>query len=270
MSLIVYTDQSSRMDRMMNRLAANTDITDFSPGTIARAYIEIMNEEIEECYSTLDRYLSMAYLSEASGRFLDLLGRIVNCTRYSGETDDNFRYRISQQVYTAAGANETSIRIKALAVAGVNDVYIHKYAYGIGSFAIYVISEDPNTPDSVIDAVQDVIDQEQGCGILGIATKPKLLTLDLGVKLYMRTSTSQTEADSSIYTAKTIVKRLIDNMPMGETFSVGKVLSGVVSNNDNIVNAEATEIKINNKATFFQTYTPNWDERIILRNLTVA
>ncbi len=267
--MIVYSNKKVRMQRMMDALANNTDITDFSPGTIARTFLDIINEELEECYTTLDRYISMAYISTASGKFLDLMGAMLNCPRKSGDTDDNYRYLISQQVYSSAGANETTIRLKSLSVADVKDVVLVPYTYGIGSFSVYVMVDDPNTSDTIINSVQAVLDREKAYGIKAVAMKPNITTVDVSVKLVMHPSVSSVEASSLSYSARSAIKYYIDNISMGEALSINVIMSKALSVSDKIINGEVLEFKINNKKTYLATYYSMWDEKITPGNVII-
>lgn len=79
----------------------NTDVTLLTPGSTARALIDIANQEISTLYTTVDTALAMSFVSTASGYFLDLLGDMVGITRkeeifsFTTGSDRNIRFYVS-------------------------------------------------------------------------------------------------------------------------------------------------------------------------------
>jgi uncharacterized phage protein gp47/JayE len=72
---------SEMTQRSVEYLQRNTGITLLSPGSTARALIETANQNIDEVSQSLTLYQAMAYISSATGVFLDLLGELVGLTR---------------------------------------------------------------------------------------------------------------------------------------------------------------------------------------------
>lgn len=268
--MITYSDKTTRLTRMMNRLLANTDITDLAPGSIARAFLDIVNEEMEEYYTTLDLYLPMAFLSTASGSYVDALGMLLNCSRLSGEDDDSYKYRISQQVYTTAGANETAIRLKALCIDGVRDAILVPFSYGIGSFSLYVITDEQIVPDNVLIDVQTMLNKEKAAGIRAIADRPILVLVDVSIKLYFKSSTTTSELASLKNSAYKLAKSYLDNLKMGSILSVSKLLSEILASSDNIIDGDVLSCNINGYTTYSKTYQSEWNERVIAGTVTIG
>lgn len=65
----------------LSKLSETTTITAGGPGSIARALVEVITDEIGNFYSTLDFNMSQTVLSTANGRALDLLGGLYNVQR---------------------------------------------------------------------------------------------------------------------------------------------------------------------------------------------
>jgi uncharacterized phage protein gp47/JayE len=254
---------------MIDKMSKNTSITDFTPGSIARALLEIINEEFEEYYSTLDRYTALTFVSQSTGYHLDLIGQMLDCVRQSGESDDNYRYRITQQVYVGAGANETSIRLKCLAIEGVKNVYIRPHTYGLGSFSVYVTSDNIFESDSILLEVQRVLDMEKACGIKAVAQAPIPLYVDLTIKLYFNPSITVIEGNGYLYESRSAIRNYLDNLPMGEAISTSKIVDVAMGVSNKIIHSGIVDFKINDRITLVNIYTPNWDEKIIPRNITV-
>lgn len=80
------------------------------------------------------------------------LGAIAN--GQDEESDNNYRYRISQAHLASERGNETAIRLAALSVSGVSDVVINTSIYGPGVVYMLVIPEGNTVSPSTVDRVR--------------------------------------------------------------------------------------------------------------------
>jgi len=62
-------------------LVENTAITQLEAGGAARSLVDVFSRHLADFYTRLDVDLSMAYLSTASGVYLDLIGKLFGVTR---------------------------------------------------------------------------------------------------------------------------------------------------------------------------------------------
>lgn len=62
-------------------LTTNTAITKPSPGTKARALLEILSRKLNDAYKTFDLNLARAFVQGANGRFLDYIAELVGLER---------------------------------------------------------------------------------------------------------------------------------------------------------------------------------------------
>jgi len=67
-------------------LADTTNITRLSPGAKARALLEASNKRLEEAYDIFDLNLARAFVSAATGQFLDLIGSLLSVERKVAES----------------------------------------------------------------------------------------------------------------------------------------------------------------------------------------
>lgn len=74
-----------------------------------------------------------------------------------GETDENYRYRISKAYVASEANNLTAIRLASLTVPGVADVIIRNFRYGPGTVQVLVIPEGNSVSNSVINRVAENI-----------------------------------------------------------------------------------------------------------------
>lgn len=268
--MITRDTEATRLTNMMNELIANTEITNLSPGSIARSILEIVNKQIEEEYVYLETYLPMTFLSTATGNYVDLIGALLHVTRNTNESDTNYKYRISNQVFAAAGANYVAIQLACLSVAGVKDVLIVPYAYGIGSFAVYVVTDDQNTSDSILADVQTAIDTTKALGVYGVAEKPKVKIVDVNFSLYFDSTASATDIAT---TTKYVLKRIkynLDNTVIGVNVHTDRILSGVIDLSPKLISVTVNSIKVNGASFYAKTITLNQNEKVYAGTITTS
>lgn len=261
-------DKDLMLSQMMTSLEEKTGINDFSPGSIARSLLEVFNEALYATYEDFDMFISNIYLSSAEGAYLDMLGKLLNCPRRPGEEDDNYRYRISNQVFSAAKSNETALRLACLSVEGVKDVVMNKFTRGSGSFTIHIITDEVLTPDSIIDEVKSIVEQNKAEGVSATVTGPKPVSLDItfSLKLYSKPTDEGRSLSGQI---KTSVQEYIDDLGMGSTISIQKILS-IATLEDNVKNAFLTDLKADKEAIVIRDQHPlEWDERPYVDSVSI-
>lgn len=116
------------------------------------------------------------------------------CNAQDRESDESYRWRLSQQVTAAAKANETAVRLACLSVPGVADVLIRPYGQGAGSFDVYVLATVGEASPSLLQAVQDAIDQTQALGVRGRARAPVTVGLQFQALVYLTREANDLEA----------------------------------------------------------------------------
>ncbi len=257
------------LQRLLDNLRANTQIVDVDPGSIVRSFSEIMSEEFGDFYTELDLNTTMNFVSTATGQFLDLIGTLLACVRITGESDGDFRSRITNQVYVIAGGNLTAIRLKVLSIDGILDVVAREFTKGTGSFSLYIITDNPVISQSLINQAQDAVDLAKSLGVLGEVKAPTLIPIVLKIRLIFSDKVSDAEKTSLRQSAKQAVKTYIDNLGLGGSLSINDILSNIRVSNK-IVDAEIMLLKISGISQFAKNFTVNWDERIVIDTLDIV
>lgn len=259
-------DENIMLSEMMTELEAKTGINDFSPGSIARSFLEVFNKKLHTAYKDFDLLSSKVFLSTSTGPYLDLIGAMHNCTR-DGESDDNYRFRIANQVFTAAKSNETAIRLKCLQVPKVKDIIMTKYTRGSGSFTIHVITNEVDTPDDVIKSVRKVVNEMQAGGINSVITKPRALPVD--IEFSVKLSNKVTNSGIIESQIKTAVQNYIDGLGIGKQISIQKVTS-LAALNDSVNSAFLTSFKVNgDNVVVKDVLNLDWDERPYVNTIKI-
>lgn len=235
--MILTTKTAEEITTQMTEwLAANTSITYFGEGSVVKALLDAINSSIEEYYTSLDFNMTNQFVSSASGRFLELIGDLLNCTRNTGETDGNYRYRIINQVYTAQTSNEIAIKLKCLSIDNVKTIILKPYISGAGSFVVYVDVIDKSLMASTITAVNTAIDEVKAYGVNGYAMSATQLYVNLKIKLTYTQNITQQQKQFICVNALTAASKYIDNLEIGETLSLQKMYMEIFKTNTLINN----------------------------------
>jgi uncharacterized phage protein gp47/JayE len=176
------------------------------------------------------------------------------------ESDENFRYRISNATLTAERANETAIRLACLSVDGVADLLIKPYARGIGTFDVIVIPIEGIATQSLLDKVQEKIDTYQALGMRGTAIAPSIVPVDIEVKLVFVNNTTDYEKTTIRMNAKTAIESYIVNIPIGGTFIVNEMRQQIMDVSSKIKDHVISCYYFREQPCFHKNIEIYWDE----------
>ena len=252
------------------RLRTQTSITNSDPGSIARTFLEVLTEEFYEFYNELELSATMGFVSTASGRYLDMIGLLLSCTRNTGEIDEDYRARIVNQVYVVAGANLTAIRLKALAVEGVTDVIFKQYSHGAGSFSCYVITDNAQTSRSVLNAVQAAIDDAKAYGIYADVKSPVLIPVELMVRLIFSNDTGAAEKNTIRQSVVRETRDYVNKLSIGETFIVNELIQRIMDVSTKIKDMDIYGLKVNGMSRYVANVSLKWDEKFVLDSIDIT
>jgi hypothetical protein len=267
--MILYNKTTDELNDEAYALLQQTNLVDpetNQPGLVAQKLLGVVNELLGTFYETLDINVMMSLVSRATGDILDEIGYLLNCSRNPNEEDDDYRARIVKQVYVAEGANKTALKLKALSVEGVNDVVLTPWVYGTGSFTVHVITESMDEIDTVVAAVQEVIDEVQAFGVKGVAVTPKILALAMSLSVGFGSKVGEEQRNALLESIATDIKNYVNGLAMGEQFVAAKVVQLILDENDGITDVEITAMAVNGKAVVIGNYQPYWDEKLYVES----
>jgi len=263
-------DKEVIFEDAMEKLRNKTDIDNMSQGGIARSILEIFSDEFDMAYNRLAVSHLQALVSYAEGPWLDEIGKLLSCNRMAGESDENYQYRIVHQNEKLATANRNAVRLACLAVDGVNDVNIKKFLRGTGSFDVYVVTDNINTPQSVLDEVQEAIDDMQALGNDGRVAAPDIVEVQININLVFRESTDGETKKRLRNEAEREVIGYINEQRMGGEIIINQLINRVMDiDTKNIHNMFIDSIYIDGEQVFIRDLSFNWDERTIAKEITV-
>jgi uncharacterized phage protein gp47/JayE len=176
------------------------------------------------------------------------------------ETDDNYRYRITNVTLSAEKANETAIRLSVLSIPGVSDAVIRPYARGIGSFDVIVIPSDGIATDKMISDAQSAIESAQAAGISGTAIKPSLVPVEIEVRLVFTKDANEVDKDDIRGRVKTSIENYIVNIPLGGTFILNEMRQQIMDVDAKIKDHIINCYYFRQQPTFLGNIEIYWDE----------
>ena len=234
-----------------------------SPGSIAKLFADIINKNISAFYERLSLTHIQAFLTTSSGIYLDYIGKLVNCIRLEGESDDNFKKRISHQTLSLSKANEVAIRLAVLSLDNVEDVKIKRYSNGPGSMTIVPVCQDVINK-STIEAVRDVANSECSCGEKVIVKSPDLKYVKIDVTLVMSSTIDDTIRQETIMNVRDSIDEYINSIQIGQTLIINKLTDVIMKTSDKIINYSCNDFRINNEPCLLINQGCRWDEKFVV------
>lgn len=235
-----------------------------SPGTIAKLFMNIVNKNMANLYNTLTVNHVRAFVTTADGNALDAIGKLVQCFRLTNETDDNFRYRITNQCLTLATSNEIAIRLTALTVDGVNDVILKPYSMGAGSFTVIVLSDEDVTSTGILEAVKAKLLNVHGYGIRYNVVSPTLTYISIKQKLHLKDTLSDIEKQEIRYDVQLALTDYLSNLSIGENIMIDKITQVIMNVSENILQESNITFKINGEKALYVNQSCRWFERFVV------
>lgn len=259
---------------MSNALARleNSPVSGVSKGAVAKLLLAIFNEEfaksqdsgVDGFYDILKREIVQAVLSKAVGGNLDAIGNMMDCVRNTLESDENYRWRISQQLKNLATANEVAVKLACLSVAGVDDVIMKPYTYGTGSGSIYVVTSTPSLLDSIVPLVQTAAAKAGAFGSRIEVFKPRLVEVIFRARVIFYKDTLTADQKLLRSAIKGTVESYINSLLPGAPLDVPWLKETIAKTSDRISETVIYELYIDGEPVLPVTQQCAWNERFVV------
>lgn len=245
----LYINKS--LDVLMNSSIAKLENTSLpggkrlsvTPGSTTRLLLAIINSQFEEYYKKLEEVHLQSFLSTSSGEYIDMIGELVGCIRNNGESDINYKTRVSKQVTVLEKANMLSVKMSLLAVDDVQDVKLVPYTHGSGSFTAFIVTDTAEPSSGIIEKCKEVLEGVVAYGIRYNVEGPELIPVELGIKLILKNE-EQAQGDI-IEQVRTRVREFINSRDIGAELIFNEIVETVMATADTIYDMEVFEYKIN-------------------------
>lgn len=234
-----------------------------SPGAIAKLFMNIVNQNIADLYSTLTVNHIRAFVTTADGSALDAIGELLHCYRLNNETDDNFRYRITNQCLTLATSNETAIRLTALTIEGVTDVILKPFSMGTGSFTVIVLTDEDVTSYEILEKVKEKLSTVHGYGIRYNVVSPTLTYVSIKQRIYLNSNLSDIEKQEIRYDVQLALLDYLNSLSIGEDIIIDKITQVIMNVSEHILQESNVNFYINGEKALYVNQSCKWFERFI-------
>ena len=234
------------------------------PGSIAKLFLNIINQSVADLYDTLTVNHLRSFLSTSYDDALDEIGALLHCKRNSLELDDDYRYRISKQCYTLASSNEMAIRLAVLCTEGVEDVVLKNHAIGSGSFGVIVVTGKEYNTNDVLAIVKKRIDETVGYGIRYVLMTPTLSKIKISVRLQFEQNIGDLKKQEIRYQVKNALLDYFTTIPIGESILIDKITQVIMNASSFIQGYQTTKFSIDGEKAMFVNQACRWCEQFYI------
>lgn len=235
-----------------------------SPGAIAKLFMNIINQSISNLYKTLTVNHVRAFVTSANDEALDAIGSLVHCKRLLNESNDNYRFRITNQCLTLATSNGTAIRLTALVVDGVQDIVLKPYSMGAGSFTVIVITDEDVTKSDILENVKTNLLNVHGYGIRFSVTSPTLTYVSIKQRIFIKDNLSDNEKQEIRYNVQLALIKYLSNLTIGQDIIIDKITQIIMNVSSNITQESNVSFYINGEKALYVNQSCRWFERFIV------
>lgn len=184
----------------------------------------------------LNKHYFTDYSQSQVGSLLVINPNII-ATGSPKESDENYRYRISNGLRAFAKTNTFGIFDSVTSVPGVSYAIVDPFHNGGGTFAVYVQATSPITPDSLLDTVKEVCSQNIGPWVTYEIIKPSYIGLELDITLTMRNPLTYLGNTGFLFTVQDRISSYINNF-IGDTFYLLDITKIVEDSHEDILEAK--------------------------------
>lgn len=252
-------------DELVKESNADLEAAGFSPkpGGIARLFMNIVNSNVANLYSALTVNHLRAFVTTSDGVALDAIGELLQCFRRPNESDDNYRYRISNQCLTLATSNEVAVRLAILSVDDVDDCVVKPFGMGAGSFSIVVLPSATSDTNTVLNNVYNAVNEIHAYGIrFDIATADNSY-IKLRQRVILDGNLSDIEKQEARYAAYQAVSEYINSLNIGQSIITDSITQAIMNSHEGIIQEVNDGLWINGEKCPYVNQKPRWRERYV-------
>ncbi len=146
---VIQQDINDRFEkRIKDRIA---------PGSVIDMYSATISENLEEVYEEIEKNKTPHIWSNLEGEQLDWTGAWVNLPRAVGESDTNYRYRLTHWTKSNEAANTTAIQNATLSPQYASNIDYQPFTHGSGTGTCYIIPKE-YTAETINAALNEAVE----------------------------------------------------------------------------------------------------------------
>ncbi len=259
----VFTGVDSFIGRQLS-FETSTDVT--IPAGRTRVWASIRPSYNDSSFSAAPNTLLFH-------NFIAPPGVTVTCTnpkpiapQMGYETDDNFRLRITKAVRVASSGTVEAVRFAGLNVNGIRDITIRQAPYGMGTFEVIIVAENPSDTAAVFAAARAAMDGVRPVGVRMISKQPNYVSFDFGVSLVLGSSFVEPNILDMVRIA---VLRYVNSLLPGKELVYNRLIQVVMDVSPAIKDVRVTRFAPRGIEAVRRNLTVKTDEQIIPGGITV-
>jgi len=175
------------------------------------------------------------------------------------ESDDEYRYRISNALLSFQAGNKQAILSSLTSVPGIADIKIINNEKGLGTANVYIMPQIPGPDESIVRIAKNVIEPIKTLGSDIGVYNPKFIGIELSCTLVFSENTPEHEKPHIRKQVQENIIKYINNIPIGEPLIIAQLIKEILNTSDYIIKLH------NNTFDSFYAYKPTvYNNRIRL------
>lgn len=261
--------RSELREEMLDLLASKTGINITEDGSIAVTVVDALIDEVMKLHRRLEQIQKQAYLSTSSGAYTQLIANLVDTNKVISESEDEFKLRTSNAVYSHAQGNLIAIQTAIWGVSGVASFDIKRYAQGAGSFAVYVYPQQNANQAAIVNNVRNAISSVVSEGVRFDVIAPQEVAVDITVILQFKDGLTVMQKQDIRNRAKEQMIRYVNRLAKEQTLYTNTIVQNVMSLTTDIVDMSIANISVEGEYVPVNNIFPESDKLFVAGNMTV-
>ena len=150
------------------------------------------------------------------------------------ESDDLYRFRIMNTARGSENANSMAVRLAALSIPSVSDVFILEYRRGIGTSNILLKSVTGKVTQEMIEQVQAAVEAVKAHSSHFIVEAPEEIGVQLEMSLSYRSGTRDSDKSEIERDIERAVRAHVMGLDIGESLIINELIQIVMETDDRI------------------------------------
>lgn len=269
--MIIKKDRAEMLRDMYQSMQTRAGINTAEDGSIAKSMIDVIGYEIYNLFDYSDFIQQMAYVSTATGEYLNKIGELLDVQRIEFESDSDYRNRITTKVQTFAGGNKLSIEQALISIPDVADYEYREFSHGPGSYTVYIYpTVGVDNEYVLIQKVKDILAGVTSEGIFYDVKVPESVVVDLEMIIQFTDNSTEMEKRGIKTQIKQSVSQYISSLKKNQVLVINEIVQKTLNSSEKIVDMGIINLKINGKNQRITNTYPLTDQRFVVGSIKLV
>lgn len=251
------------LNETLNNFSRYNAINATAPGTVTRAFAEVIIEDIDGLYEEIEVSNDRTIPSKSQGVYLDMNAELLGLKRREAESDEELKARMTQQPFILAKGNRIAIEDAIYSVPGVASFTFRRYGRGTGSFVCYVHAQPGYDERQVVDGVTAALLDAVSEGIFPEVRTSKKAVVDMDWVLMFSEGMTESEAREIRQRAKAALQMHLSTLQMTETLYIDQMRSVVRAVSPRILDLGIVTLRVNGQNRYIANVLPENEEEFV-------